>query len=155
MELLLKLCTWRNLALAAAAVAVIYSAGRMQEYPRRWYRDWRYPPQGHVGAEGDEIMRLKEKRESDELGRRHERVLTLLTQAETEGFDVSALRRKADAALQLNSARYRRKAVLLLAEVELEAPRKKAKYRPLYPAGDDEEEIPADVPGRRVEGRRR
>lgn|GEM_PF-3008708 len=149
MELLLKLCTWRNLALAAAAVAVIYSAGRMQEYPRRWYRDWRYPPQGHVGAEGDEIMRLKEKRESDELGRRHERVLTLLTQAETEGFDVSALRRKADAALQLNSARYRRKAVLMLSEVELYVPHKKVQYLPLYPEGD-EEEVPADVPGQKV-----
>jgi len=148
-ELLLKLCTWRNLALAAAAVAVIYSAGRMQEYPRRWYRDWRYPPQGHVGAEGDEIMRLKEKRESDELGRRHERVLTLLTQAETEGFDVSALRRKADAALQLNSARYRRKAVLMLSEVELYVPHKKVQYLPLYPEGD-EEEVPADVPGQKV-----
>ena len=155
MELLLKVCTWRNLALAAAAGAFLYAAGRVQEYPRRWYRGWRYPPQGNAAPAGDEIMMLKEKRESAELSLRHQKVLATLAQAEAEGFDVSALRRKADMALQLDSARYRRKAVLLLAEVELEAPRKKAKYRPLYPAGDDEEEIPADVPGRRVEGRRR
>ena len=77
------------------------------------------------------------------------RVLTLLTQAETEGFDVSALRRKADAALQLNSARYRRKAVLMLSEVELYVPHKKVQYLPLYPEGD-EEEVPADVPGQKV-----
>ncbi|MCX5794728.1 MAG: hypothetical protein NTY77_04450 [Elusimicrobia bacterium] len=148
MELLLKLCTWRNLALAAAAVAVIYSAGRLQGYPRRWYRDWRYPPQGQAGAGGEEIMRLKDERDSSELVRRHDRVLALLAQAEAEGFDVSALRRKADATLSLNSARTRRKAVLLLAEVELAVPHKKVKYAPLYPATEEEEAVPEDVPGR-------
>ena len=150
MELILKVCTWRNLARAAVAAAVIYSAARMQAYPRRWYRDWRYPPQGAASAEGAEIMLLKEKRDSAELAHRHERVLALLAQAEAEGFDVSALRRTADAALQLDSARYRRKAVLMLAEVELGVPHKKAQYSPLYPAGDEEEEVPADVPGRKV-----
>jgi hypothetical protein len=154
-EPLLKVCTWRNLALAAAAGAVICSAGRMQEYPRRWYRDWRYPPQGNASAEGDEIMLLKEKRDSAEVVRRHDRVLALLARAEAAGFDVSALRRKADAALQFNSARYRRKAVLMLTEVELDVPHKKTQYIPLYPAGGEEEAVPADVPGRRVGKSRR
>jgi hypothetical protein len=154
-ELLLKVCTWRNLALAAAAGAFLYGAGRFQQYPRRWYRGWRYPPQGSASPAGDEIMMLKEKRESAELGRRRQKVLEILAQAESEGFDVSALRRKADMALQLDSARYRRKAVLLLAEVELAAPHKKVQYIPLYPAGDDEEEIPADIPAQKQPRRRR
>jgi hypothetical protein len=153
-ELLLRLCTWRNLGLTAAVAAVICSAVRMQEYPRRWVSSWRYPPQGSAGAEGAEIMRFKEKRDSDGLARRHERVLALLSKAETDGFDVSALRSKADVALQLNSARYRRQAILMLAEIELDVPRKKVQYIPLYPAGD-EEEVPADVPGRNVTKRRR
>jgi len=154
MELLLKVCTWRNLALAAATVAFLYGAGRVQKYPRRWYRGWRYPPQGHAAPAGDEIMMLKEKRESAELGRRHQRVLALLARAEAEGFDVSALRRKADMALPLDSARSRRKAVLLLAEVELDVPHKKVQYIPLYPP-DDEEEIPADIPAQKQPRRRR
>lgn len=148
MELLLKLCTWRNLAWAAAAVAAIYSASLLQDHPRRWYRDWRYPPQSQAGSAGDEILQLKEQRDSAALLRRHGRVLALLSRAEAEGFDVAGLRRKADAALPLNSARTRRKAVLLLAEVELAVPRKKAEYQPLYPAAEAEEEVPADVPGR-------
>jgi hypothetical protein len=153
-ELLLKICTWRNLTLAAVAVAAIYSAGRLQEYPRRWYRDWRYPPQGNASAAGDEIMLLKEKRETADLMRRHEQVMALLSKAEADGFDVSALRRKADMALQLNSARYRRKAVLMLAEVELDVPRKKVQYIPVYPAGE-EDDVPADVPAQKAGKRRR
>jgi len=148
-ELILKLCTWRNWALTALAVLVIYSSCRMQEYPRRWYRQWRYPPQGHAGPGGDEIMRLKEKRDSAALVHRHLRTQALLAQAEAEGFDVAALRSKANVALQLNSLRDRHKAVRMLTEVEFDAPHKKVRYTPLYPAGD-EEEIPADVPGRKV-----
>jgi hypothetical protein len=153
-ELLLKTCTWRNLVLAAVAVAAIYSAGRLQEYPRRWYRDWRYPPQGSAGAEGSEIMQLKEKRESVDLVRRHDQVLALLAQAEADGFNVAALRRKADAALQLDSALSRRKAVLMLAEVELDVPHKKVQYIPVYPAGE-EDDLPADVPAQKAGKRRR
>jgi hypothetical protein len=152
LELLLKLLTRRNLTLAAATAAAIYCAGRLQAYPRRWYHDWRYPPQGSAGAEGADIMLLKEQRDSAQLVRRHDQVLAFLAQAEAEGVDVSALRSKADVALQLNSERYRRKAILMLAEVELDMPHKKVQYIPLYPAGEDEE-LPADVPGRKV-GRR-
>jgi hypothetical protein len=144
MELLLKVCTWRNLVLAVLAAGAVSLAVRLQEHPRRWVRDWRYPPQGHAPASGEEIMRLKERRESEDLRRRHRRVLALLSQAEAEGFGVSALRRKADAAPALDSARTRRKAVSLLAEVELAIPHKRVQYTPVSTA-DDEEEIPSDV----------
>jgi hypothetical protein len=111
MELLFKVCTWRNLALAVLAAGAVSLAVRLQEHPRRWVRDWRYPPQGRAPASGDEIMRLKDQRESEDLRRRHRRVLALLSQAEAEGFQVLALRRKADAALGLDAASTRRKAV--------------------------------------------
>lgn len=149
MELFLRICTWRNWVLAAAAGAMFFAAGRLQKYPRRWLAERRYPPQRGTVPGGDEIVRLEEKRESDQLRRRGERVLALLTQAEAEGFDVSALRRKTAAALQLDDARYRRQAVRMLAEVELAVPRRKARDLPLYPAGE-EDDVPADVPGRRA-----
>lgn len=145
MELLLKVCTWRNLVLAALAAGAVSVAVRFQEHPRRWVRDWRYPPQGRAPAAGEEIMKLKDQRESADLRRRHRRVLDLLGQAEADGFKVSALRQKADAALALDDARTRRKAVSLLAEVELAVPRKKVQYAAVATPEDDEEEIPADV----------
>ena len=149
MELLLKLCTWRNLVLAAMTFAALTTAGRLQRYPRRWWQNWRYPPQGSAGAEGDEIMLLKEKREASALVRRREQVEAILARAEAEGFNVSALRREADAAMRFNDVRSRRKAVLMLAEVELAVPHKKVKFSHASPVSDDDD-IPASVPGRGV-----
>jgi hypothetical protein len=148
-ELLLKLCTWRNLVLAAMTFAAILSASRLQQYPRRWVQNWRYPPQGSAGAAGDEIMGLKEKREAAAVVRRGEKVQSMLAQAEAEGFNVAALRLKADAALRFNDDRSRRKAVLMLAEVEFAVPHKRIKYSHASPVSDDDD-VPANVPGRGV-----
>ena len=60
MELLLKLCTWRKVGLAVAAAGLVFAARHLQEYPRRWYNAWRYPPQAASATGGEEIMRLKE-----------------------------------------------------------------------------------------------
>ncbi|MBI5239831.1 MAG: hypothetical protein HY926_05115 [Elusimicrobia bacterium] len=144
MELLFKVCTWRNLVLAVLAAGAVSLAARFQEHPRRWVREWRYPPQGRAPASGDEIMRLQEQRGSADLARRYRRVQELLSRAEAEGFDVSALRRKAESALQLDEPRSRRKGVALLAEVALAIPHKKVQYMAVSTA-DDEEDIPSDV----------
>ncbi len=144
MELLLKICTWRNLVLAVLAAGAFSLAVRFQSYPRRWISAWRYPPQGGAPAAGAEIMKLKEQREAAGLERRYQRIQELLAQAESEGFDVSAMRRKAEAARQGEGEPARRRAVSSLAEVELAIPHKKVQYLPVS-ASDDEEEIPADV----------
>ena len=148
-EFLFKVCTRRNLGLALALTGVLFAADRLQEYPRRWYREWRYPPQQGASPGGAEIMSLMDKRAAADVVRRYELVLAHLSQARAEGFEVSVLERKAAVALQLNGPRYRRQALEMLAEVELRVPHKKVQYIPLCPA-DEEVEIPEDVPGKRV-----
>jgi len=154
MEFLLKVCTRRNLIIAAALLGLIFAADHLQRYPRQWYRAWRYPPQKGASPGGDEIMALKDKTDSARLVRRYDRVMSLLAQAQAENFAVDALERKAAAALQLNNARYRPHAVRILVEVEMDIPRKKVQYIPLHPL-EEEVEIPQDLPGRRVGKARR
>jgi hypothetical protein len=89
-------------------------------------------------------MRLKDKRESLELARRHRRVAALLDQAAAEGFDVAVLRAQADSALQLDDARSRPRATAILAQVELAVPHKKVRYAAVASEADDED-IPSDV----------
>ncbi|HAM35879.1 MAG TPA: hypothetical protein DEB40_08430 [Elusimicrobia bacterium] len=154
MEFLLRVCTRRNLVIAAATVAAVLAAERLQQYPRQWVQRWLYPPQKSASAGGDEIMALKERRESAQLRRRYLKLMDLLRQAQAQGFSVEILRRKADVALTLNDARNRAAAVKILVEVEMKIPRPKVQYIPLYP-DDEEEEIPPDIPGRRVRKARR
>ena len=153
MEFVLKVFTQRNCAADLALFGLLCAAGRLQPYCGRWYRDWRYPPQKSASAGGDEIMALLEDRASSQLIRRHERVMTLLARARTAGFSVSLLERKADVAMKLNDPRNRAAAVKILAEIEMGVPRKRARYLPLSTT-DENMDIPEDIPGRRVRGRR-
>lgn len=152
MELLLRIFTRRNVALAAALACLVVAADRYQEHPRRWYRQWRYPPQRSAQPADAEISRLNDVRQSRQLRRRYARVVSLLDEAESQGFDVSALRRKAAVALRFDAPDQRRHAATILSETELLVPRRKTQYIPVY--SDEEDDIPPDVPGRRV-GRRR
>ena len=155
MDLLFKIFTLRNMVILAALGVSGYAADYYQEYPRRWYREWRYPPQKGITPGGEDILIQNEKREAKAVQRRYERVTELLAQAQKDGFAVDKLRRKAAVALTLNTPQYRRQAVKFLVEVEMAAPRKKVQYIPMYPANEDEDlMIPEDVPGKRV-GKRR
>jgi hypothetical protein len=152
MEFLLKVFTLRNLLLALAAIGLVLAADNLQQYPRRWYHAWRYPPQRDSGSGGRDILEGKERREAAGLRRRYERVMAQLDEARRQGFQVGVLERKAEVALRLNDARDRPHAVKILVEVEMNVPRKKVQYIPLYPA-DEEVPIPRDIPGRRVKRR--
>ncbi len=152
MEFLLRICTRRNLAIATISIGFLYCAARLQSYPRQWYRHWRYAPQQGLTAGGKEILELKEKKDSARLLRHHERILALLAQARTEGFQVDALERKAAVALNLNDERHRPQAVKILTEVGMSIPQKKAQYVPSQP---DDDETPVPPPARHRRAKKR
>jgi hypothetical protein len=150
MEFLLSVLTRRNAMTVAAAAAALFAANHFQEYPRRWYREWRYPAQNGAPPGGAEILLLRQRQQSAALRRRFERVSALLAQAETDGFDISGLRRKAVLAMSFNGANQYRYAEKLLNETEMSIPRKKVQYIPLYPNEEEDVEILPDVPGRKA-----
>jgi len=156
MDFIFKWCTPRNLLLSAGVAAgLVFAVPRLQPYPRQWVRAWLYPPQKGTTPGGDEIMRLALQRDAAAVTRRHQEVLALLAQAQADGFEIGALLREADVALQLNTPRYRRQALSLLAQVQAAVPRRKVQYIPSGTGADEAESIPRDLPGRRVGGGRR
>lgn len=150
MELLLKVLTRRNLVALAALAGLLLAAERFQAYPRRWLGQRLYPPQGHADPGGAEITALNDRRQSLALHRRYQRLVARLDQAESEGFDVSVLRRKAAIALQLDAPGRRRSAATILAETELRLPFRKTMYLPAAADEPEADDIPPDVPGRKV-----
>lgn len=160
MDLLVKHVTFRNIA----ALLVISIAVRLgidyQGYPRAAYLKWRYPPIGVAGKEGTAILADNEKRAANRVQSRYRRVLAMLEQAKAQGFQVSGLERKAQAAIGLNVPAYRRQAIKFLGEIEMAVPRAKPRLAPLGPSQAPSEEVeedlaPAPAPeARRKRGRR-
>lgn len=150
MEILLRLVTRRNVLIAGSLAGLIALGIELQEFPRRWYHDRFYPPQG-AAAGGKDLLQSQEARESRKIMNRYKRVSALLAVSKSAGFETAGLEAKAASALQLNTPGYREFAVKILSEVEMAAPRKKVQYIPLYPREDDGDiEVPPDLPGQQA-----
>lgn len=150
LELLVRWVTRRNFALVVGLFAALMLASQLQDYPRSWYRAWRYPAADVAPpAVSSELLQEKERRESAAVQKRYVALMVRLEQARQEGFDVSALEEAARAVLPLNRPGFRDAAVRKLNEIELAVPRKKSRYIPMATANDDDldpEDIPRDVP---------
>ncbi len=147
MELLLKVVTARNLLILAALAGLAALWTFFEEYPRRLYHEWRYPPQAEAPRGGEAIMAEIERRQALQVEARFRRLRARLEEAEARGMKVEGLRAKAGSALSLNSPQFRRQALRALNEVELALQRPKETPRP---APAEEEDIPEDVPPSRV-----
>lgn len=154
MDLLLKVVTARNLLILAALAGLAALWTFFEEYPRRLYHEWRYPPQAGAPGGGEAIMAEIERRQALQVEARFRRLWARLDEAQARGLEARGLKAKARAALALNGPQFRRQALRALNEVELALQRPKEAPRPA-PA-EEEEAIPEDVPPSRVvpKGRR-
>ena len=84
---------------------------------------------------------------------RYRRVNAMLDKAEAEGFAVAGHRAKAKAAVRLAQLGFRWQAQTAMNDVEMNVPRKKVRYIPLYPKaeGAEEEEVAPDAPASRAD----
>jgi hypothetical protein len=154
MDFLLKHVNGRNLLLAVLFGLVFRVAADNRDVAYRWYMQRHYPPLGRPTALGEEIARQNERREAAHIAELHRRVQVQLDQARAQGFDVSGLKRKADLALTLNAPAYRRRAVILLGEVSMAVPRRRARSTGARTASVSADVIP-DAAGSSAASRRR
>lgn len=124
MELLVRSVTARNCLALLLLAAFLHLGHEHRGRALRAYREWRYPPIGTASLSGSAIIDEAQRREMARLEVRYRRVETLLARARRDGFKVGALEHKARAALALNTASHRRRAVQMLSEVEMAVPRK-------------------------------
>ncbi|MBI4377257.1 MAG: hypothetical protein HY549_12515 [Elusimicrobia bacterium] len=108
------------------------------------YQRWRYPPLSAPEAGGEEILGKLEADRSRKLIGHYQRASRLLDEAESRGLKVPPLRSKAEAALRLNSARFRRRAHRMLSEIEMAIPPRTGAVIPVASGASapDEEEKP-------------
>ncbi|HAZ08032.1 MAG TPA: hypothetical protein DCZ01_05800 [Elusimicrobia bacterium] len=131
----------RTFAVIAALSAAVFAADLLQEYPRRWHRSWRYPPQTEKSILGRDIVGDLEARKSLRLKTLHRDVSAEIAIAREEGFEVDKIQRAADSALGLDSPRYRAAAMERLQKLRLAIPRKPLKMR-VARDEDDPEDFP-------------
>lgn len=145
MDLLFRVVTPRNLLILALVLGFTRLWPKIERYPRRMYREWRYPPQSGGTAAGQEVLDRLDRREAKRVEARFRRVAAKLARARTRGLQVDGLQAKARAALTLNVHAYRRQAIKVLIDVEMAIPREKTQYIPMHPS-EEQEEVAQDVP---------
>lgn len=136
MELLQRFASRRSLVLLLLGLGIGRAWMRYGHIPKREFREWLNPPQPPAAADpaGKELLDAVETRERKRLIGRHRRISAKLEEARGQGFEVTGLQNKADAALKLNSKDLRRQAQRTLSEVEIAIPRKRVQYIPMYDA---------------------
>lgn len=152
LDFLLKWVTGRNVALLLAALLAVWAAELFQEYPRRAYERWRYPPQAAAAKTAGDIEKDLDRKESLRLRALHRAVSAEIAKAAGRGAEVAGLQRLADATLSLDMPGYRLIAMEKLNAVRLRIPQGES-VRAISPE-DDRVDIPPDVRGRARRGAR-
>ena len=122
---------WKLLAWIAAAAALGWAAWRgtrIAGLPERLSGPNAAPP----GKLGQEIGAFNDRQEALRVVAFYKRVQSQLAAARSQGFDVSLLERRVEAAMQLNDPPYRRQALERLSQIEMDIPRRAVQYIPLY-----------------------
>lgn len=122
MDWLVKYVTLRNTVLLLVGCALLRLAAINYHRPLYWLQRRLYPPQGAAPASGQDILADLDRQENARLQARYRRLLAQLEQARARGFEVDALERKAQAAASLDP-KFRRQALRILSEVEMDVPR--------------------------------
>lgn len=153
MDWLLRHVTAGKTAVFLAVMAAINVGFRYRTQIEQRVMRRLYPPLAGTNADGADIIRDSEAREAGRVEARYRRLRAQLDQAQAEGFDVDALQHRAETALKLNTANYRRHAVQLLTEVEMVVPRKRQRYIPLNVSGAPGEDVAVATPAGEPTGR--
>jgi hypothetical protein len=146
MDWMLRHVTAGKVAALIAFAAALNLGARYRPEIRQAVSRRLYPPLAGSNADGADIARENEAREAARVEARYRRLLAQIDQARAEGFNVDAQQKRAQAALKLNTANYRRHAVQLLTEVEMAIPRKRQRYIPLNVPGAPGEDIDVATP---------
>lgn len=143
MELLLKLLNPRLVVffflLAAAGVYALSQVELAADSIQRW----RYPPQGPKGPQGRDIIDGLELSRQRRVEATAARLRGLLTTAKINGFRVDHLELRLEEALRLNLPSTRWRVQEILAELEMQIPRKPVPVVPTSASAENSDETPA------------
>jgi hypothetical protein len=147
LDFLLRYATVRNLVFAGVIAASVPFAVASARTAYGAYMKAVYPPVRASSAGDDDIRQLLEQREAEKILSQYRRVTGLIEDAKELGYNVDALRWKANEALRNNFPGRRPAAMQTLTELEMVIPRKKVQYIPINgPAPKDTMDEDDDAP---------